>query len=246
MSNLKGKGFFDRKLDFTKKSKMTLKKYGECPIKQIFITRRPINGMIEKALNLSSLGKWKKLRKEYYYDTLFHLAIIFQVDCNGKNTLIKGEKNSTVDIIDDIDFHNNTEIYNIKYKPYTLNINDFIYDTLERIGKNDFFIYDPFAKNCQFFIRHLLKTHNLYNDEIEKWLFQNISEIVNNLPWFSKWFAKSITDIDAWKKIKFGGNNDFHIMPDGKKMKGKSHGGNNYNNDRELELILNMVYKMLK
>lgn len=218
---------FNRVLDFTKKSKETLKKYGECPIKQIFITRRPINSKIEKALNLTSLGKWEKLRKEYYYDVLFHLAIIFQVDCDGKNTLIKAEKTSTVDITPDVDFHDNTELMNIdQYKPYSLNINDFIYDTLERVGKEPFFIYDPFAKNCQFFIRHLLKSHNLFNDRIEEWLFQKLSNIVKRLPWFSKWFAKSLTDVDAWRKIKFGGNKQ--------------------SNDKELELISNMVYKMLK
>ena len=113
-----------------------------------------------------------------------------------------------------------------QYKPYSLNINDFIYDTLERVGKEPFFIYDPFAKNCQFFIRHLLKSHNLFNDRIEEWLFQKLSNIVKRLPWFSKWFAKSLTDVDAWRKIKFGGNKQ--------------------SNDKELELISNMVYKMLK
>ena len=245
MSNLKG--FFDRKLSFSNMSKKTLNKYGKCPIKQIFITRRPLNKNIDRALNLISLGKWNKYNT---FDELFHLAIVFQVDCNGKNTFIKAEKSSTTDITAELNFYPDTEIKNIEaYKPYSKNVNDFIYNTLERIGKQDFFEYDPFKKNCQFFIRDLLLTQDLYNNNnINDFLFQDVSKIVKKLPWFSKWTAKTVTDIDAFRKkiIGKGLSDDFHIMPDGRKMKGKSHGGNNYNNDRELELISNMVYKMLK
>jgi hypothetical protein len=67
---------FLRKLDFSNKIKKILKKYGDKKIVAIRVGRRPISSMVEKAFNLISLGKWKKLRKKYYYDKLFHLFLV--------------------------------------------------------------------------------------------------------------------------------------------------------------------------
>tara|TARA_R110002073_G_scaffold2239_2_gene15403 strand:+ start:441 stop:1442 length:1002 start_codon:yes stop_codon:yes gene_type:complete len=254
-----GKGIFnifDRKLSFSNMSKKTLDKYGKCPIKQIFVTRRPLNKNIDRALNLISLGKWNKYNT---FDELFHLAIVFQVDCDGINTFIKAEKSSTTDITAELNFHPDTEIKNIEaYKPYSKNVNDFIYNTLERIGKKDFFEYDAFKKNCQIFIRDLLITQDLYNNNINNFLFQDVSQIVKKLPWFSKWTAKAVTDIDSWRKKIIGKglseSDDFHIMPDGKKMSGKKH--SNYSKKikedskedlkkkEDLKLISDMVLKI--
>ena len=224
--------------------KKTLDKYGKCPIKQIFITRRPLNKNIDRALNLISLGKWNKYNT---FDELFHLAIVFQVDCDGINTFIKAEKSSTTDITAELNFHPDTEIKNIEaYKPYSKNVNDFIYNTLERIGKKDFFEYDPFKKNCQFFIRDLLLTQDLYNNNINDFLFQDVSKIVKKLPWFSKWTAKAVTDIDAFRKkiIGKGLSDDFHIMPDGTKMSGKMHSKEDLKKKEDLQLLSDMVLKI--
>ena len=54
--------------------------------------------MINKALNLLSLGKWKKLRNEFYTDKLFHIFLVIKLD-NGE--ILSFEKNDVVNL----DFH---------------------------------------------------------------------------------------------------------------------------------------------
>ena len=64
------------KLGFSNQIKNILNKYGNQKIRSIRIGRRPINSLVEKAFDIISLGKWSKLRKDYYYDRLFHLFLV--------------------------------------------------------------------------------------------------------------------------------------------------------------------------
>ena len=45
------------------------------------------------------------------------------------------------------------------------------------------------------------------------------------MPFYVKWSAKAVTDTIAFKSKIKGDGLDYHIMPDGSKMKGKSHQG---------------------
>ena len=81
------------KLSFSNKIKKILKKYGNQKIRAISIGRRPINSLVEKAFDVISLGKWSKLRDQYYYDKLFHLFLIITME---DGTIISLEKNSIV------------------------------------------------------------------------------------------------------------------------------------------------------
>ena len=82
MSKSGGK-LLQAKLDFSNKIKKILKEYGDMKVRAIKIGRRPINNKVEKAFDIISLGKWSKLRDQYYYDKLFHLFLIITLE-NGK------------------------------------------------------------------------------------------------------------------------------------------------------------------
>ena len=88
-----GGKLIEAKLDFSNKIKKILNKYGERKIRAIRIGRRPINNKVEKAFNIISLGKWSKLRDQYYYDKLFHLFLIITLE---DGSVISLEKNSIV------------------------------------------------------------------------------------------------------------------------------------------------------
>ena len=195
MSKSGGK-LIEAKLDFSNKITNILEKYGNMKIKAIRIGRRPINSLVEKAFNIISLGKWSKLKDNYYFDKLFHLFLILTME---DGTVISFEKNSIVTMttndgrcsIKDVD------CIELEYPADSITLNELAKKPLERIGKEKYFIYNAFQQNCQIFISEVLKTFNLYNKKAEDFVYQDITEIVENLPWYVKYIAKAVTDIDA-------------------------------------------------
>tara|TARA_R110002072_G_scaffold7864_1_gene41943 strand:- start:1475 stop:2161 length:687 start_codon:yes stop_codon:yes gene_type:complete len=184
------------KLSFSNKITKILDKYGNQKIRSIYIGRRPINSLVEKAFNIISLGKWSKLRDQYYYDKLFHLFLIIQMD---DDTVISFEKNSIVTMTED-DVRcstKDTECVKLDYPTDSITLDDLVRKPLERIGKEKYFIYDPFKQNCQIFIRAVLETFGLYNKKVDDFVYQDITDIVKELPWYVKYVAKGVTDLDA-------------------------------------------------
>jgi transcriptional antiterminator Rof (Rho-off) len=202
-----GDGIFSRKLDFSNKIKKILNKYGDEKILSIRVGRRPINNMVEKAFNIISIGKWNELRNQYYYDKLFHLFIILTLQ---DGTKISFEKNDIVnmDVNDSRCSETNVECIELEYPQNSITINELVKKPLERIGKEDYFIYDPFKLNCQIFIKSILETFGLYNSNANNFIYQDISNIIKKLPFYVKWTAKKVTDISSFGKKISGAGND--------------------------------------
>ena len=209
----KGGKLFGAKLDFSNKIKKILGKYGNQKIRSIYIGRRPINDMVEKAFNVISLGKWSKLRDQYYYDKLFHLFLIIQLD---DDTVISLEKNSIVTMTED-DMRcsmKDTECVKIEYPTDSISLDDFVRKPLERIGKDKYFVYSPFSQNCQIFIRAVLETFGLYSKKVDDFVYQDITDIVKRLPWYVKYVAKAVTDVDATVSKITGAGKEPEPKPD--------------------------------
>tara|TARA_R110001606_G_C15221468_1_gene634098 strand:- start:32 stop:820 length:789 start_codon:yes stop_codon:yes gene_type:complete len=191
-----GGRLIEAKLDFSNKIKKILKKYGEMKIRAIRIGRRPINNKVEKAFNIISLGKWSKLRDQYYYDKLFHLFLIITLE---DGSVISLEKNSIVTMTENDErcSMKDVECIELDYPTDSITLNELVNKPLDRIGKERYFIYDPFEQNCQIFISEILKTFNLFSPKIKEFVYQDISDIVEKLPFYVKYIAKAVTDIDA-------------------------------------------------
>ena len=194
--NKKAAGLFGAKLGFSNKIKNILDKYGDKKIKAIRIGRRPINSLVEKAFNLISLGKWEANRKKYYYDKLFHLFLILNLD---DGTVLSFEKNSIVTMTEDDSrcSEPNVECLELEYPANSITVRELVEKPLERIGKDKYFVYHPFEQNCQIFIRDILETFNLYSSKTKEFVYQDISAIVEKLPFYVKYVAKAVTDVDA-------------------------------------------------
>lgn len=197
---------FGAKLEFSNKIKNILNKYGNQKIRSIYIGRRPINSMVEKAFDVISLGKWSKLKNQFYFDKLFHLFLIIQLD---DDTVISLEKNSIVNMNED-DARcsmKDTECVKIDYPTDSISLDDFVRKPLERIGKDKYFVYQPFDQNCQIFLRDVLTTFGLYSKKVDDFVYQDITDIVKRLPWYVKYVAKAVTDVDATvSKVTGAGN----------------------------------------
>ena len=187
---------FGAKLSFSNKIKKILDKYGKQKIREIYIGRRPINSMVERAFDIISLGKWSKLRNEYYFDRLFHLFLILTME---DGTIISLEKNSIVTMTEDDErcSMKDVECIELEYPADSLTLDEFVKKPLERIGKEKYFVYRPFDQNCQIFIRDILTTFGLYSKKVDDFVYQDITDIVKRLPWYVKYVAKGVTDVDA-------------------------------------------------
>lgn len=189
------KNFFSPRQDYNNISKATLNKYGQINIKRIFLQRTPIKEYVNKLLNIISLGQWNKSREKFHYDKLFHLQMICTLT-NGKNIII--EKNDVVNIADNYQVQSDTEIYDdINIGDKILKIKPMLDETLSRIGPEKFFIYDPVKANCQVFLRDILTTQNLYNNNINEWLFQPLDEVMAEQPGWTYPISKLGTRISA-------------------------------------------------
>ena len=207
---------FGAKLDFSNKIKNILDKYGNQKIRAIRIGRRPINSLVEKAFDVISLGKWSKLRADFFYDRLFHLFLVITMD---DGTVVSLEKNSIVNMEENDPrcSMKDVECVEIEYPTDSLTLEELVRKPLERIGKEKYFVYDPFQANCQLFIRAVLETFGLYSKKAEEFIYQDLTEIISRLPFYVKWVAKGVTDLDALKsKITGAGNepepNDLEIL----------------------------------
>jgi hypothetical protein len=172
---------FSGKLDFSNKIIDILQHYGTQKIIKIELARKPISKNIERVLNMFSFGKFNELKNKLPFDELFHLSLILTLQ-NGKEITL--EKNSIVNMDVNksfIDTEINTLNKRIKY-----DLIQFICIPLKKMGREKFFIYDPFKNNCQMFIRNVLISLNLYDNKTDGFLFQDISSLIDGLPQFIK------------------------------------------------------------
>jgi phage-related tail protein len=75
-----------------------------------------------------------------------------------------------------------------------ITLNDFLKKAEESVTPAEWFLYNAFSANCQFFIRIILKSHNLYNEATDKFVFQNIEELVKKSPKIVGKIANIVTD----------------------------------------------------
>ena len=208
MPKMRGDGIFDyfKRLFnpylYNRNSTNVLNKYGNNKIKYLQINRTPIYNSINKALDLISLGKWSELKTKYSYDDMFHLSLVATILTDeGKYIRILVEKNEQINISENVKIYDTTETQLIKPSPSkNLTLNSMLSKTLERIGKDDFFIYSAFKNNCQHFIKSILISNRLYNVKLDKFVYQNIVDLVDELPNYVPTTANAITGLASWVK----------------------------------------------
>lgn len=186
--------YFSPKLDgYNNKSTTTIKKYGNLPILSMQIFRTPLSSKVNMFLNALSFGKLNAIKKKYGFDDFFHLALV----CNLGSKNIMCQKNSVVDITEAYKDKENTEVFNVDMMGKTFTINDMLSKTRSRLGDKAFFEYDMLSHNCQHFVANLLESEGIFNPDVKAFVYQNISEIIKEIPAFSKYLIRGTTDLDA-------------------------------------------------
>ena len=192
------KNIFKPNLDkFNNVSTKTISDFGNSVIKELEIMRTPINQMFHKIFNLITFNKWDEIRKKYNYDKLFHLALVATVNVGGVDKKVLMEKNEVVNINTDIKVQSDTEIFKVPLQGKTIRISELLDRARNAVGDKTFFDYDAFSNNCQFFIRYLLQYSGLLTPQAEAFLFQDLKDVVKELPSYVSPVVKGVTTLGA-------------------------------------------------
>jgi len=183
--------------DFSASTAEILKRYGDFSVVAIQLRRVPISGVINSGLQALSGGDWERLKTKYGFDKFFHLSMV--VTLQGKSQAPRGvpgagrgilrqpkklaiEKLNVVSVNEQIDAGPGLETLDVAV-PVPFTINELFTKVRATVGDSRFFSYSGLGgNNCQDFIRMLLEALGLYSEPVALFVYQDISELVKELP----------------------------------------------------------------
>ena len=185
--------------------KNILLQYGNQRVIDIKMCKEVVSENTEFLLKaLSGAKTWDEAKKKYGFDRFYHLFMIATLE-NGQQLHI--EKNEVIRISTSPRPCPDTLDLGMPREPITLN--DLMERTKQRIGDRDFFTYDPLANNCQNFVNQLLRTMGLWNETTSKFVFQDIKGLREELPSYTKYIAKGLTDLGAIANTAYQKTKDY-------------------------------------
>ena len=169
--------------DYSSSIKTLLNQYGNLPIINIIVYRKPIQGFVNTTLNALSLNQWERTAKEQGYDKIMHLYMIASVRKNGKTTPILIEKNDVINVKiaspTDQTRGQGTFMPVHHQIPQGLTINQMLTNAKGELGEDRFWAYNPWNNNCQVFIKYMLSSSHLLDNDLLNFIDQNIESIAN-------------------------------------------------------------------
>lgn len=190
-------------------SQNILNRYGDRYIIRLSVVRSPIIDAFRQILNYVSRNRLQEVMKKLNYDYLYHLWILFELD---DGTRIYTEKNQRIKfaVLDPQKLNkSNTDIYEI-HMNRPLTINQMWNNTVDSVDPSDLYIYDPFARNCQVYVSDFLESNGLLNDNLSRFIMQNLSELSAGVPWLTRFLAKIVTSIAHFFSVFRGDGLDGH------------------------------------
>jgi len=180
-------------------SRKILEKYGDYPIKRMYLVRQPITRFTKTLLNIITLYKFEREMKKYIETNEsffpFHTSIIIEVGLpNNNKKKIMIEKNNCIKLSLDFRIANNQDMRNISIRKKKYSLNTLLGQTQKRIGSNVFFNWHISRNNCQNLVKEVLVTLNKF-EKNKKFILQ--SEIFNHLKFssFSLHFIHTIINL---------------------------------------------------
>lgn len=199
-----------------------LKDHGTATVNSITIYRAPIQSYINSVLNTLSAGTFDKALKEQQYDNLFHLYSIITLS-DGYS--FRFEKKDYVSV-DPVNIDPNSEKQDVQITN-KITLNDFVNNTIKKMGEDNFYKYSAFDHNCQDFMINLLQANNLLNDTLKTFILQDAGAILKKLPSYMNSIANTATNVaNFFNKLKGKGDfDDDHVVSEDEELEENKEGG---------------------
>lgn len=169
-----------------------IKRNYEEEIVSMNLCRQPIRKAIDAALNLVTIGKWHKEKKNFGYDDFYHLYIVCETS-SGKR--IKVEKNEIIVVKAFQDSSlDGRDCVSVKMPNGPIKLGTLLKLTEEDMKDKDYFLYDAFTNNCQVFAMGVLSANGLMSDDLMDFVYQDMPEILKTQPSYMKRITKGISD----------------------------------------------------
>jgi len=180
-----------------------LSKYGDYPIKRIYLIRQPITRLAKNIINIATLYNFDKEIKKYIDENgnkhFFpqHTSIIVEVELPNKlRKHILIEKNNCIKV--SLNFHMNesqdSQRIHIGRKKHT--ILSILGETQKRIGNDKYFNWHICRNNCQMFTKEILVTLNKFNKKTNDFVYQSDFTQKVNFSEFSLHIINSIVNMN--------------------------------------------------
>ena len=180
------------RLDLPPTERALMKIYGDQTIIAITVFRAPIHSMLDKVLNVISFNKWSEVKQDNNFDKMFHLYMVLKL---SNNHMIRIEKNHVVNISNSFKTESDAEYYDINLNGEKLTVTQLLNNTIDKVGKEQVFKYSPWSNNCQKFCLDILESNGLLTDQSKAFIYQDIAELVKELPSYTKFIGQTTTDI---------------------------------------------------
>ena len=190
-----------RKDKFPPAEREWLEENGSKIIEKMTLFRRPVMSAVDKVLNFISLGKWSSMKNKYGFDTFFHLGMVCEYD-GGKKVLI--DKTGVLNIKETNGLPDGAEFMEVPIRN-RVSFNHMINGAKRILGDDRFYRYDSFKSNCQMFVIALMKAIGVDSASVREWVFQDISELVKQMPKYVNTFANAITNISGLADVALHG-----------------------------------------
>jgi len=153
---------------------------------------------------LSGPSTWEAAKRKHGFDRFYHLFMIISMEDGmqlhvEKNEVIRMSPNPRAcpDALD------------LGAPATPITVGEMMERTKQRVGDRDFFTYDPLVNNCQNFVSQLLRTMGLLNQTSNKFVFQDIAGLRAELPSYTKYLAKGLTDLGAFFNTAYQKTKDY-------------------------------------
>ena len=183
--------------DFNKAVRDVLAKYGDMPITEIKICRNPVSAGVQTALNVVSLGAFKKRLERQAYDNVYHLFALITVQDGTILTLDK-QAQLTLKI--------GSKSYkdSVSVSPPFTTLNTMLNNTKQEMGNEAFFGYNSRTNNCQGFLWKFLKSNGKTSPELRAFIMQDVNQLFDK---DLESFAKFVTDLGSKvSTLQYGGD----------------------------------------
>ena len=182
-----------------------LAKHGNHPISNIKLCKEVVSKNTEFLLKaLSGPNTCEEAKRKNGFDKFYHLFMIITMDPGDD---LHVEKNEVIRVSENPRACPDALDLGAPSSPIT--VGELFSRTKDRIGDRDFFTYDPLANNCQNFVNQLLRTMGLWNQTSSSFVFQDIAGLRAELPSYTKYLAKGLTDVGAFFNTAYQKTKDY-------------------------------------
>jgi hypothetical protein len=206
-----GEGILDLfrapKQEYTKSAQKALKDYGDKKITGLRVIRAPIVSALNKVLDVLTFNNWSNKLEKYQFDQLYHLGLQIEFDNKGHTSSIICEKNATINVSTNIsNYKKDSQTMEVPLKGKSITINELLNNALQKVGKEQFFLYSAHSNNCQSFVIFLLESSGLLDSKIKDFVLQDLTELFKELPKYLPVVMNAVTDLGSRATHAFGGN----------------------------------------